>query len=235
MEGRELFKYSFKGITNQESNNPETVVEGDISTYTLGDEIGGGTYAKVYRAVERNSNAIYACKAIDRSREMNKQEKDSIPFEIELLRTQSHKHIVKFKDSCHWGSMTYIFTEYINGVTLHVYCQHQNNYLTETEARHIFRQTCEAINYLHARSIVHRDIKSENIMITREDDVVKLIDFGLARDSSSREVLNTHCGTRPYMAPEAALSDESNGYGKWVDIWALGVLLFRIKLRECRS
>ncbi|KAF9435600.1 hypothetical protein BGZ76_005910 [Entomortierella beljakovae] len=93
------------------------------------------------------------------------------------------------------------------------------NYFSEVDARSIFQQLCEAINYLHEHNIVHRDIKSENIMITDNELKVKLIDFGLARRTDSSMALTTRCGTPTYMAPEVALGDEINGYGKPVGLY----------------
>ena len=71
------------------------------------------------------------------------------------------KNIVQFVDACTIGSLTYIFTELIEGYTLHAYYHEARNFMTEVNARRIFRQVCAAVKYLHSHGIVHRDIKSE--------------------------------------------------------------------------
>ncbi|KAG0347380.1 Checkpoint kinase 2 [Podila humilis] len=228
-ETNPLFSYTFR---NANSEGPTTVT-GEKSIYTLEeDHLASGMYSRVYRALSREGHEC-ACKLIDvLSREMNEQERESIQFEIDLLRNLSHDNIVRFIDYAQVQYKYYIFTEMIHGLTLHEHYGMQNNIFTEVETRVIFQQICEAVGYLHQHGIVHRDIKSENVMVTGDKPTVKLIDFGLARATSSQSVLKTRCGTRAYMAPETDLSDDNNGYGTAVDVWSLGVLLFRMLAGE---
>ncbi|KAF9292310.1 hypothetical protein BGZ68_008275 [Mortierella alpina] len=222
----ELFRYSYRSI----DNSPSEDIQGDKSVYRLEKvTLGTGNYSQVVKAFDVRTKAVYACKVIDRlNREFNQLERDGIALEIDLLKDLDHKNILKFIDVSQEKYKTYIFTEYIEGVTLYGHYREVNNYMSEVDTRHIFAQVCRAVEYLHRNNIVHRDIKSENIMIT-PDQHVKLIDFGLARHCvASRPVLSTLCGTPSYMSPEIALGEDSNGYGKPVDVWALGVVLFRM-------
>ena len=84
------------------------------------------------------------------------------------------------------------------------------------------QQLLLALHHCHSSGITHRDIKLENIMIT-EDNVMKLIDFGLSKNATQSELMDSMAGTPYYMAPEV-LKDES--YNSSVDIWSLGVVLF---------
>ena len=95
--------------------------------------------------------------------------------------------------------------------------------LDESEAKHVFRQTVEAVNYLHKKNIAHRDIKLENIL-AGENFLVKLIDFGFSIVAQKDKLLNIYCGTPSYMSPE--LANKKNYQGWLADIWALGVLLY---------
>ncbi|KFH65879.1 CAMK protein kinase [Podila verticillata NRRL 6337] len=222
-EGNELFYYTYRYTNSEEPQ----VIYGEHASYNLEDYLDSGMYSQVYRALS-NTGEECACKLISLlSREMNDEEKENIPHEINLLKSMDHKNIVRFIDVAEAPYKFYIFTEMIHGTTLQKYTAGNNDYHSELEARHIFEQICQAVNYLHQQGIVHRDIKSENIMLT-EDKRIKLIDFGLARTISSKEVLTNRCGTRAYMAPETDQSDDSNAYGKAVDVWSLGVLLFRM-------
>ncbi|KAF9551465.1 hypothetical protein EC957_008134 [Mortierella hygrophila] len=225
-KGSELFVYTYKL-----PKDVRTVIATERARYELEDEeLAHGMYSKVYKARDMEHNEVHACKVINRlARDYNPAELASMEHEIELLKDLSHENIVKFVDVCTVGPKTYIFTELIEGVTLHTYYAQQREVITESEARYIFRQICDAVNYLHMRKVVHRDIKSENVMVT-PNNVVKLIDFGLARESwNTSTMLYTFCGTPSYMAPETAVNgNEKNGYGPPVDVWALGVLLFRM-------
>ncbi|KAF9906258.1 DNA polymerase zeta [Linnemannia zychae] len=229
----ELFMFTYQEIKRA------VKVETARATYELEDaQIGKGQYATVHRARDTAHNdMMYACKVINLlAREYNEREREGIAFEINLLQELSHENIVKFIEVHSAGHMTYIFTELIDGETLHTYYQKREPPklpigeipgLSEEEARNIFRQTCDAVCYLHSLNVVHRDIKSENVMVTA-DGVVKLIDFGLARHSTSKDILNTFCGTEAYMAPETYYGEETNGYGKAIDVWSLGIMLFRM-------
>ena len=113
-----------------------------------------------------------------------------------------------------------IVLEYIDGITLTQYMQQGK--LTTQSARKIIAELCDALQYLHSRQIVHRDLKPDNIMITRNGENVKLIDFSLA-DSDDSTLLKIPAGTRHYLAPEA----QEKGYvpTQLADIYSLGVIV----------
>ncbi|KAF9965077.1 Calcium-dependent protein kinase 4 [Mortierella alpina] len=170
----ELFRYSYRSI----DNSPTEDIQGDKSIYRLEKiTLGTGNYSQVVKAFDVRTKEVCACKVIDRlNREFNQQERDGIALEIDLLKDLNHKNILKFIDVSQEKYKTYIFTEFIEGVTLYGHYRDVNNYMSEVDTRHIFVQVCRAVEYLHKNNIVHRDIKSENIMITPTLHV-KLIDF----------------------------------------------------------
>lgn len=94
---------------------------------------------------------------------------------------------------------------------------------SEKEAAKIFVPLVQAVDYLHAEGIYHRDLKLSNILVG-DQGTVKLIDYGFAENSGQK--LKEYCGTLSYMAPE--LITRNPYYGKYVDSWALGVILYRI-------
>ncbi|KAF9436226.1 hypothetical protein BGZ76_004514 [Entomortierella beljakovae] len=95
---------------------------------------------------------------------------------------------------------------------------------TEVETRHIFKQILEGVKYLHDNGIVHRDLKPENILVMdKEALTVKISDFGMAKMIGEHVFVNTICGTPSYVAPEII---RNAGYGKAVDMWSLGVVLY---------
>ena len=92
-------------------------------------------------------------------------------------------------------------------------------------ARRIFKQVAESVHYLHSQNIVHRDIKTDNILIDQGTKAIKLIDFGFSVILSNAYTrLKIFCGTPSYMSPEITRKVEYDG--KPVDMWALGVLLY---------
>lgn len=100
----------------------------------------------------------------------------------------------------------------------------ENRRIPEKEVRFIFKQLTEGIHYLHSNSYVHRDIKLENILIDKKNKTIKIIDFGFSVSVQPDKKLCMFCGTPSYMAPEIVSKQEYNG--KFVDIWAMGILLF---------
>ena len=98
-----------------------------------------------------------------------------------------------------------------------------NKRLSEQEACYIFRQVCEGIHHMHSNKICHRDLKLTNVVIDSHCNV-KVVDFGFATDSEA--VQNMYCGTPSYMSPEIVL--RKTYFGKPVDVWALGVVLFKL-------
>lgn len=114
--------------------------------------------------------------------------------------------------------------EYAGHNSLHSYLKAKpNRKLREDECKYIFKQIVEGISYLHAKNIVHRDIKLENLLLD-DNRTLKIIDFGFSVCIKPEQKINNFCGTPTYMAPEIVSKKEY--YGPPIDVWALGVLLF---------
>jgi len=115
-----------------------------------------------------------------------------------------------------------LIMEYVGKVSLWQHLQlSEGKTIDEEQARLIFRQVIEGLNYLHAQNIYHRDIKLENILIG-ERNQVKIIDFGFGISTDPKEMLRVQCGTPKYMAPE--ILQRQQYHGSPADIWAAGVL-----------
>lgn len=201
--------------------------------------LGSGNFSEVRLGVNVRDSAKRAVKVIDKKQFLSFQSKReshlSLSSEANVLATLSHPGIVKFYDWFETEVHLYLVMELLEGGDL-LQCIMEGGCFVEKRARQLFRQLCEAVKYLHSRDIVHRDLKPENVLLTSRDrDTMnlKLADFGLARKNMKSRDCNTFCGTPHYFAPEVINTfrfrhDQSDkvGYGKQVDMWSLGVILY---------
>ncbi|KAK0064239.1 NUAK family SNF1-like kinase 2, partial [Biomphalaria pfeifferi] len=144
--------------------------------------------------------------------------------EIHILSSLRHKHIVNIREVFEKKDKIVLVMDYAQGGELYDYLNKMGQ-LSEPEARRIFRQIVSAIHYCHQNSIVHRDLKLENIILDDEGNV-KIADFGLSNYYSMNGTLKTFCGSPLYASPEIV-----NGrpyHGPEVDVWSLGVILYTL-------
>lgn len=138
----------------------------------------------------------------------------------------NHSNIVKIFEAFETENHVYLVMEYVAGGSLHSYLKDQpNRRLDEEEAKRIFKQIMTALQYCHRKSIAHRDIKLENILLD-ENKNVKLIDFGFSTCIPNDKKIKMFCGTPSYMAPEIVMKEEYAGPP--ADIWASAVLLYAL-------
>ena len=194
--------------------------------YIVGKEIGQGAYATVRIAIHKASKIRVAIKIYEKSKIMDPQRKKSVKREIKLLKMMSHPYIVKLHETYETNHHINIIMEYVGGPSLYTYLKSQpNKKMNEIEGKRIFKQITEALQYCHHKSITHRDIKLENLLMD-ENKNIKLIDFGFSTFMPVEEKAKMFCGTPSYMSPEIVLKKEY--CGPPADIWALGVLLFAL-------
>ena len=146
--------------------------------------------------------------------------------EIKLLQKMNHSHIVKIFEAFETDHHVYLVMEYVTGGSLHSYLKERpQRRLDEEEAKRIFKQIMTALHYCHRKSIAHRDIKLENILLD-ENKNVKIIDFGFSTCIPNDKKIKMFCGTPSYMAPEIISKIEYAGPP--ADIWASAVLLYAL-------
>lgn len=147
-----------------------------------------------------------------------------VESEIEMLRAcRDHTNIVQLIEVIKDDRFTYIVTELLEGPELFEYVQ--KNRLSETEARNLFSEILKAVQFVHSKGIVHRDLKLENIMFAHENStLLKLIDFGFAKSIRNRTT-DTSRYSLEYAAPEMLLNKKCN---EACDLWSLGVILYTL-------
>ncbi|KAI8874936.1 kinase-like protein [Backusella circina FSU 941] len=145
--------------------------------------------------------------------------------EISLMELLNHESIVKLHETFESCDSLFLVMEYVPGWNLDEYLQKkEGGALNEEEARHLFRQLVSAVDYCHHRWIVHRDLKTPNILVTPEGNL-KLADFGLGNRFGLQR-LGTICGSMLYYSPEIITGKKY--HGPEVDCWCLGITLFRM-------
>lgn len=194
--------------------------------YDIQELIGEGSYAKVYKCSEKESGNIYAVKELQIGEKVSDIE--AIREEMKIWKGLQHENIVSLHRTFTDNSCFYLVCEYLDSGSLFDEIVGQKVY-TEGQARSIMKQLLQALEYLHGQRIVHRDVKADNLLLSRSkhsDHVtVKLADFGLARRlPHDSDVISCDASGAPlFLAPETILEDM---IGQPVDMWACGVILF---------
>ena len=193
--------------------------------YEIQTMIGKGKFGIVNLGIHKKTNQKVAIKIINKSSLKSQEDKELIRSEIDIMKLCHHPNIIRLLD--HFENAEYIFIvmEYISGGTLTQFLKKRYFNFSETQAANIINQIGQGLKYLHSYGIVHRDLKTENIMMTQLNDngIIKIMDFGLSKIIGPKEGLIDGYGTLSYVAPEVLLRDP---YNKEIDIWSLGIILF---------
>ncbi|KAF9573244.1 hypothetical protein EC968_008882 [Mortierella alpina] len=189
-----------------------------VGNYHLGQLIGQGTYGKVKLATHALTGQQVAVKIVAKAHAA------IITREIYHWRCLTHANIAHLHEVLTTESKIYLVTEYCpNGELLEALIR--DGKCKPSLAKKWFRQICLALQYCHAKKIVHRDLKLENILLDSQDNI-KLIDFGFTRECESKKLLESYCGSAAYTAPEIIVGKKYSG--PEADIWSLGVILYTL-------
>lgn len=193
--------------------------------YELLKLIGSGGMANVFEAKDLPEDKIVAIKVLKEEYLTNDEFVRRFRNESKVIAVLDHPNIVKVYDVNFTGAEQYIVMEYIDGITLKQYITHQGH-LRWKDSVHFVTQILRALSHAHERGVIHRDIKSQNIMLLR-DGTIKVMDFGIAR--FAREDIRTMddkaIGSVHYISPEQACGEESDEKS---DIYSVGVLLYEM-------
>lgn len=193
--------------------------------YRIVKLIGSGGMANVYLGIDMNTGVNVAIKILKPEFSSDEEFIRRFDTEAKSVASLNHANIVKVYGVGHEGAFRYIVQEYIEGITVKDLIN-QNGHLDWRNAVPIVIQIGLALDYAHQNGIVHRDIKPQNILISR-DRVAKITDFGIARAASSTTITMTgvQMGSVHYFSPEQA---RGGNVGPQSDIYSLGVTLFEM-------
>ncbi|XP_056342475.1 interferon-induced, double-stranded RNA-activated protein kinase isoform X1 [Oenanthe melanoleuca] len=217
--------------TGEENGRPHTVNNTFLDLFENIEPIDKGGYGTVFKATSKSDKTTYAIKRVEFTEKVEREAKG--------LAILTHENIVRYH--CSWRGYDYIKNrdtsknsgketlclfiqmEFCEQGTLETWItKNSENRQYHTMAQNKFLQIVKGVEYIHSKGLIHRDLKPQNIFISR-DDKIKIGDFGLVT-SVTYETLTEYKGTKSYMAPEQF----GTKYGKDVDIYALGLIWFEI-------
>ncbi|XP_064640874.1 calcium/calmodulin-dependent protein kinase type II subunit delta-like isoform X20 [Lineus longissimus] len=203
---------------------PQTTTQKFHDLYELKEELGKGAFSIVKRCIKIANGQEYAAKIIN-TRKLSARDHQKLEREARICWLLKHPNIVRLHDSIQDEGYHYLVFDLVTGGELFEDIVAREFY-SEADASHCMQQILESVNYCHQHHVVHRDLKPENLLLASKSKgaAVKLADFGLAIEvTGEQQAWFGFAGTPGYLSPEVLKKDP---YGKPVDIWACGVILY---------
>ncbi|XP_046667359.1 calcium/calmodulin-dependent protein kinase type II delta chain isoform X2 [Homalodisca vitripennis] len=192
--------------------------------YDLKEELGKGAFSVVRRCVQKSSGQEFAAKIIN-TKKLSARDFQKLEREARICRKLQHPNIVRLHDSIQEENFHYLVFDLVTGGELFEDIVAREFY-SEADASHCIQQILESVHHCHSNGVVHRDLKPENLLLASKAKgaAVKLADFGLAIEvQGEQQAWFGFAGTPGYLSPEVLKKEP---YGKPVDIWACGVILY---------
>ena len=213
-------KFLCKIITEKDKKTGENI------QYKCTKLLGSGGFANVYEVQDVITKEIFAIKITPKINLLKDNRREKLISEIKIHRKLDHENIVSFIRYFEDKDYVYILEEICENQTMENLLKRRKR-LTEFEVAYYINQLLSALQYLHKKYVIHRDLKLSNLFLYK-DLVLKLGDFGLATKLSHKnERKFTVCGTPNFIAPEVILA-RPVGYSFEVDIWAVGVMIYTL-------
>jgi RAC serine/threonine-protein kinase len=193
--------------------------------FTLVKLIGKGNFGKVMLVTLNASGETFAMKVLSKKHIVESNEIEHTMSECSILQRLSHPFLIKLHYAFQTEDKLYLILDFVNGGELFYHLQREKKF-AEGRVRFYGAEILLGLEHLHNNSVLYRDLKLENLLLTSQGHVV-MTDFGLSKDGlvGSEARTGTFCGTPEYMAPEML---SAKGYGKQVDWWSFGSLIYEM-------
>ncbi|ESO91797.1 hypothetical protein LOTGIDRAFT_121777 [Lottia gigantea] len=189
--------------------------------YDILEELGSGAFGVVHRCIEKATGRVFVAKFINSPYPCDKL---TVKNEISVMNQLHHPKLINLHDAFDDKYEMVLILEFLSGGELFDRIAAEDYKMSEAEVINYMRQVCEGLKHMHENSIVHLDIKPENVMCdTKRGTNVKIIDFGLATKLNPDEIVKVTTATAEFAAPEIA---EREPVGFYTDMWAVGVLAY---------
>ena len=185
--------------------------------------VGQGAFGKVYKIVNKKTKKMHAMKCIRKDRALENNSVNNLLLEKEILFSEKHPFLVSMDYVFQNEHRIFFVMDFIEGGELFRHLCTVRKF-SEEQGKFMIAQVAIALQHLHDKNIIYRDLKPENVLV-ETDGYLKLTDFGLAKKAKRKDINKTFCGTASYLAPEI-LTHQGHDFS--VDIWCLGTLLFEM-------
>ena len=188
--------------------------------------LGKGAFGEVWKVTHENSKKIYCIKMMSKREIYEQQLINQINKEISIMYNINHPYSIKLYNHFEDNDKLYLIMEPASNGNLYSFIENNKNQKIKSNEtiKKIIIQTIEIIKYLHSKDIIYRDIKPENILLDKDNNI-KLCDYGWASYLTKDQFCKVYCGTPEYVSPEMV---KKYPYNEKVDIWGIGVLIFEL-------
>ncbi len=182
-----------------------------------------GNFGKVYQVRKKDSGKIYAMKVLNKANSLSSKNYERTLSERKIVEEMKHPFLATLRYAFQSGSKLYMLFDFFNGGELYHYLS--KGRFTEESARFLSAEIALGIQHLHEHDIIYRDLKPENLLLD-QDGHIRITDFGLSKlNIADNDFVRSICGTPEYLAPEIIRREP---YGKVVDWWSLGTLIYEM-------
>jgi len=228
-EVNEEFSRSTRTVMRRQSSTKDPSPERSIKMkltpthFDILKVVGKGAYGRVLLVREKSTARLFAMKVLQKGHVIHTKNVRYVKEERNILSKADHPFVVKFICAFQTMDKLYLVMEYIAGGELFSRLRNEGLFV-EVDAKFYVGEIILAVEYLHSNGIIHRDMKPENVLLDKTGHI-RITDFGLAKVHDGKSDVKTICGTDLYMAPEML---SGNGYGKAVDYWSVGAILYEM-------